>query len=56
MINQPPIGARIDGHQGFSEGKACGEKIVHRDHYIQVRQHGDAMHGHFSHSFSEVNA
>lgn len=33
----------------FSENKACAEKIVHRDHYIQVIRHGDAMHGHFSH-------
>ncbi|CAL1137980.1 unnamed protein product [Cladocopium goreaui] len=33
----------------FSENKACAEKIVHHDHYIQVIRHGDAMHGHFSH-------
>ena len=41
-------------NRGFSENKACAEKIVHRDHYIQVIRHGDAMHGHFSHSFLAV--
>ncbi len=36
---------------GFLENRGCAEKVVHRDHFIQVVRHGDDMHGHFSHCF-----
>eukprot|EP00438_Fugacium_kawagutii_P014833 Skav234807 [mRNA] locus=scaffold69:622508:627339:- [translate_table: standard] len=37
----------------FLQNRGCAEKIVHRDHYIQVLQQGDAMHGHFSHRITD---
>lgn len=43
--------AQLQLSAGFLQNRGCAEKIVHRDHYIQVLQQGDAMHGHFSHRF-----